>query len=266
LFSDIPDNAVHRWKEGEGVRLFLKPSGYTGKQPFTGREPGSNGLVFDTDGRLVLCQHGDRCIGRLEKDGSRTILVDHYEGRKLNSPNDLVFKSNGDLYFTDPPYGLPDTFHDPARELDFCGVYRLRKEGELTLLAKHLAAPNGIAFSPDESILYVSDSKTLLWLAFDVREDGTIENCRTLYNASEQKKAHPGCPDGMKLDVDGNIFGAGPGGVYVIAPDGILLGKFDFGAPTGNCAWGEEGSTLFVTCNDAIYRIRLTTKGAGWNH
>jgi gluconolactonase len=150
LFSDIPTNSVFKWQEGEGTRLFLKPSGYTGKVPFEGREPGSNGLAYDTEGRLVLAEHGDRRIARLEKSGKKTTLADHYEDKRINSPNDLAFNSNGDLYFTDPPFGLPKAFEDPRKELPFQGVYRLSKDGKLTLLIRDIKAPNGIAFSPDE--------------------------------------------------------------------------------------------------------------------
>jgi len=264
LFSDIPNNAVMKWKDGEGISLFLKPSGYTGKEPFTGREPGSNGLTFDPNGRLVLCEHGDRRIARLETDGSKTTLVDRYQGKRINSPNDVIFKSNGDMYFTDPPFGLPKSFDDPNRELDFCGVYLMSTDGKLTLLTKELKAPNGIAFSPDEKILYVSDSGQRRWMAFDVKDDGTIANGRVLLDGSQLGKDKPGVPDGLKVDQYGNVIGGGPGGIYFIAPDGTLLGMLDFGVATGNCTWGEEGSTLFITSNTAIYRIKLNTKGAGF--
>lgn len=148
LFSDVPNNAIIKWKAGDGAKVFLMPSGYSGKEPFSGREPGSNGLTFDSEGRLVFCQHGDRRISRLEKDGSRTTLVDNYQGKRLNSPNDLVFKSNGDLYFTDPPFGLPKSFDDSKKELPFQGVYRLSRDGKLTLLTTEVKAPNGIASLP----------------------------------------------------------------------------------------------------------------------
>ncbi len=263
LFSDVPQNTIFKWKAGEGVTPFLKSSGYTGSAPFTGREPGSNGLAFDKDGRLVFCQHGNRSISRLEKDGSRKVLVDRFEGKRINSPNDLVFKSNGDLYFTDPPFGLPKSFDDPQKELPFQGVYRLSRDGKLTLLTKDIAAPNGIAFSPDEKILYISDSKTTTWRAFDVQEDGTIANGRVLFDGAAAGHGKSGVADGMKIDQHGNLFGAAPGGLFVIAPDGTLLGRFDLGTATGNCAWGEDGSTLFITSNHVVYRIRLNTRGAG---
>jgi gluconolactonase len=265
LFSDVVKNTIYRWKEGEGESVFLQPSGYTGNNRFTGPEPGSNGLAIDPMGRLVFCQHGDRSISRREKDGRVTLLVERYQGKRINSPNDLVFRSNGDLYFTDPPFGLPRTFDDPAKELPFQGVYRLGRDGRLTLLTRELSAPNGIAFSPDERTLYVSNAarKRLVWMAFDVKSDGTLGRGRVLYDGTESTRGRRGTADGMKVDHRGNIFGAGPGGVYVLSPEGTLLGWFDFGGNVGNVAWGEDGSTLFIAANAAIYRVRLSTRGAG---
>lgn len=266
LFSDIPTNSVFKWQHGKGTSVFLKPSGYTGKATFDGPEPGSNGLTFDHNGRLLLAAHGDRHIVRLEKNGKRTILVDRFEGKRINSPNDLALKSNGDLYFTDPPFGLPRSYDDPRKELAFQGIYKYSKDGKLTLLANDIKAPNGIAFSPDEKRLYISnaDRSNAVWMVFDVKPDGGIENGRILFDATSFAKSKPGAPDGMKVDRDGHIFAAGPGGVYVIAPDGTHLGTIDLGAPTGNVAWGEDGSTLFITSNQSIYRLRLSTKGAGF--
>lgn len=263
LFSDVPNNAIIKWKDGEVVSEFLKASGYTGRAKFTGREPGSNGLTFDPAGRLVFCQHGDRRISRLEQDGSRTTLVDNYQGKRLNSPNDLVFKSNGDLYFTDPPFGLPQTFTDPDKQLPYQGVYRYSSDGKLTLLTAEVKAPNGIAFSPDETKLYVADSARTLWFVYDVKTDGTLAPGRVLYDGNELSKGRPGVSDSLKVDIHGNLFAAAPGGIFVIAADGTLLGRFDLGTATGNCAWGEDGSTLFITSNSILYRIRLRTKGAG---
>ncbi len=263
LFSDVPTNSIIKWKAGEGASVYLKPSGYTGNEPFTGREPGSNGLTFDQEGRLVFCQHGDRRIARLETDGSRTTLVDNYQGKRLNSPNDLVYKSNGDLYFTDPPFGLPKSFDDSKKELPFQGVYRLSRNRKLTLLTTEVKAPNGIAFSPDEKKLYVADSARALWFVFDVKRDGTLSTGRVLFDGVEQSKGRLGVADSLKVDIQGNIFAAAPGGLYIIAPDGTLLGRLDLGTATGNCAWGEDGSTLFITSNHILYRIRLNTKGAG---
>ena len=266
LFSDIPNNAVFRWQDGAGVTLFLKPSGYTGTALFQGREPGSNGLTFDAAGRLVLCEHGDRRIARLEEDGRKTTLVDRYEGNRLNSPNDLVFTSNGDLYFTDPPFGLPKAFDDPQKELDFSGVYRLSRSGTLSLLTKEVRAPNGIAFSPDEKTLYVSnaDPSRAVWLAYEMRGDGTLGSSRVFFDATAWTKTKQGVPDGMKVDRDGNLFAAGPGGVHIFAPDGSHLGSLETGVLTSNVAWGDDGSVLYITADKAIYRIRLSSKGVGF--
>lgn len=192
-----------------------------------------------------------------------TTLVDRYDGKRLNSPNDLVFKSNGDLYFTDPPFGLPKAFDDPAKELPFQGVYRLARDGRVTLLSKEAKAPNGIGFSPGESKLYVADSGRALWFVFDVQPDGTLGPAKVFFDGSELAKDRPGVADSLRVDVHGNIFGAAPGGIWIIAPDGKLLGRFELGTATGNCAWGEDGSTLFIASNSFIYRIRLTIKGAG---
>jgi gluconolactonase len=265
LFSDVPGNAIYRWRPGEGVSLLLKPSGYTGSAPFPGREPGANGLAFDAFGRLVLCEHGDRRIARLESDGRKTSLAERYLGRRLNSPNDLVFRSNGDLYFTDPPFGLPETFHDPSKELPFSGVFRLSATGELTLLTRDLAAPNGIAFSPSESTLYVSNAELdrAVWMAYTMRDDGTLGPGRVLFDATALTRTRPGAPDGMKVDRDGNLFAAGPGGVYVLGPDGAHLGSIEIGSATGNVAWGEDGRVLFITAGTVVYRVRLTTRGPG---
>jgi gluconolactonase len=266
LFSDVARNTIYQWKEKQGESVFLRPSGYTGSAPFTGPEPGSNGLALDHHGRLVFCQHGDRSISRREPDGRTTLLVDRYRGRRINSPNDLVFRSNGDLYFTDPPFGLPGTFGDSARELPFQGVYRLSPDGSLDLLTTELEAPNGIAFSPDERTLYVSnaDRQRLVWLAFPVKADGTLGRSRVLYDGTRTMSGRRGAADGMKVDVHGNIFAAGPGGVYVIDRVGSLLGWFDVGGEVGNLAWGEDGSTLFIASNAAIYRVRLSTRGVGY--
>ena len=266
LFSDIPNNSIFKWKDGNSVRLFLKPSGYSGSVPFEGKEPGSNGLTFDSAGRLVLCEHGDRRIARLEPDGRQTTLADRYDGKRLNSPNDLVFKSNGDLYFTDPPFGLPKAFDDPRKESPFQGVYRLKPDGTLSLVIKDLKAPNGIAFSPDEKTLYVSDvdPKRAAWNAYDVKDDGTVTNGRIFFDATRWRKDPYFGPDGMKIDKHGNLFGARPGGISVFAPDGTHLGSIETGLPTSNLAWGDDGSVLYVTGGPAIYRIKLNTKSMGF--
>ena len=266
LFTDIPNNSVFKWQPGRGVSLFMKPSGYTGAAPFTGREPGANGLAFDSQGRLTLAEHGDRRIARLESDDSKTTLVDRYQGKRINSPNDLVYKSDGSLYYTDPPFGLPQAFDDPQKELPLSGVYRLSPQSELTLLTDRIRKPNGIAFSPDEKTLYVSNAEPThaVWLAYAVNDDGTIANGRVLFDATEFAKTRKGAPDGMKVDREGNLFAAGPGGIYVIAPEGTLLGRIELGVATANCAWGEDGSVLYIAASTAIYRIRTGTRGANF--
>jgi gluconolactonase len=264
LFSDIPTNTVYKWKSREGVSLFLKNSGYSGTTPYAGKEPGSNGLTFDPQGRLVLCRHGDRQIGRLESNGTIVSLADRYDGHKINSPNDLVFTSNGDLYFTDPPFGLPMAFDDSGKA-PVQGVYRLSKDGTVTLLISDIKAPNGIAFSPDEKTLYVSDvdPKRAAWLAYDVQSDGTVTNGRVFFDATRWRKDLYFGPDGFKVDRQGNIFGARPGGLSVIASDGTLLGTIETGRPTSNVAWGEDGQTLFITGGSSVYRLRLTQGSPG---
>ena len=266
LFSDIPANSVIKWQQGKGTSVYLRPSGYTGKATFEGPEPGSNGLAFDHDGRLILAAHGDRRIARLEKNGKQTTLVDRFEGKRINSPNDVVVRANGDVYFTDPPFGLPKSFDDARRETPFQGVYKYSKDGTLALLTKDIKAPNGIAFSPDEKKLYVSnaDPTNAVWMVYDVKADGMIDNGRVLFNATAWTKSKPGAPDGMKVDREGNIFGAGPGGVHVISPEGKHLGSIETGVPTGNVAWGDDGSSLFITSNTNVFRSRLATRGAGF--
>ncbi len=264
LFSDVPRNAIFRWQAGTGVSEFLSHSGYTGSAPFSGREPGSNGLVFDRDGRLVLCQHGNRRIARRERDGAITVLADRYQGKRLNSPNDLVYRSAGDLYFTDPPFGLPGSFDDPAKELSFQGVYRLAADGALSAVVTDLEAPNGIGFSPDEKTIYVSNAfnQRPIWMAYAVRPDGSLGAGRQFAEASAWVKEGEGVPDGLKVDRAGNVFAAGPGGIHIFAPDGTRLGRIITGVPTGNLNWGEDGSVLYIAANHRILRLRTATKGA----
>ncbi len=267
LFSDIPNNVVRKWSEKDGLKDFLKPSGYTGSAKFDGKEPGANGLAIDKSGSLILCQHGDRRIARLEKDGKFTTLADKYQGKRLNSPNDLVFHPNGDLYFTDPPYGLPKQMQDPGKELDFQGVYRLKPNGELTLLTKEMTRPNGIGFSPDAKTLYVanSDPELAIWKAFPVKEDGTLGEGKVFFDTTAWvKEKKPGLPDGLKVDVKGNIFATGPGGVIVFDSTGKHLGTIATGVPTANCGFGGDGSTLYITANDKLVRVKTTTKGLGF--
>jgi gluconolactonase len=265
LFSDIPRNTVFQWRAKQGIRVFLHPSGYTGNS-FYGLEPGSNGLLLDPQGRLVSCEHGDRRISVLTRNGGKRTLVDNYQGRRLNSPNDAVYRSNGDLYFTDPPYGLPNRFDDPRRELDFCGVYRLAQDGALTLLTKELARPNGIGFSPDQRTLYVaqSDPQAAIWKAFPVLDDGTVGKSRLLFDATHWVGQRPGLPDGMAVDRAGHLWATGPGGVLVLTPEGKLLGRLNTGQRTANCTFGEDGKTLFITADAYVCRVRTLATGIGY--
>ena len=265
VFSDVPKNTVFKWKEGEGLSTFLKPSGYTGTIP-RGGEPGSNGLTTDSAGRLVLAQHGDRCIGRLEKDGSRTILAEYYNYMRFNSPNDLVYDNDGNLYFTDPPYGLEGNVNDPKKEMMYSGVFLLRRSGEVVLLTKELRFPNGIAFSPDYKTLYVgaSDPKAPTIMAYNVQSDGTIDGGRLFFDTLPLVPGKKGLPDGMKVDKKGNVFTTGPGGVLVINPKGQHIGTIVTDEQTGNCAWGDDGKTLYIMANHQLCRIRTRTEGLGY--
>jgi len=264
LFSDVPKNTIYKWQDGAGLSVFLRPAGYTGINP-PGRELGSNGLTFDANDSLVMADHGNRQVARLnEAKFTKTTLVDRYEGKRLNSPNDLVYRSNGDLYFTDPPYGLNGLNADSAKELKHNGVYRLTPAGQLTLLTSELTFPNGIAFSPDEKTLYVanSDAARAIWMAYPVRADGTLGAGRVLFDATSLAAAgKKGLPDGMKVDRAGNLFAGGPGGVLIITAEGKHLGTIATGQPTANCAFGDDGSTLYMTANDRLLRVRLKTKG-----
>lgn len=267
LFSDIPNNRIVQWVEGRGAETWMKPSGYTGVEPY-GSEPGCNGLLLDKKGQLISCEHGDRRISLLTKGGGKMTLADRYEGKRLNSPNDVCLGADGEtLYFTDPPYGLPERWEDPRRELDFCGVYRLSPDGELTLMTEEMTRPNGIAFSPDFKTLYVaqSDPEAAIWKAFPVKEDGTLGESRVLHDATAAfKEGLPGLPDGLKVDAKGNLWATGPGGVYVFSPEGKLLGRISTGEKTANCGWGDDGSTLYLTADTYLCRIQTLTKGAGW--
>jgi gluconolactonase len=263
LFSDIPKNMIWEWSQASGLKEFLKPSGYTGAATFTGREPGSNGLVFNKAGELVMCQHGDRRIAKWV-GGKFVTLADRYAGMRLNSPNDLAIRSNGDVYFTDPPYGLPKHTEDPGRELDFQGVYRLDGKGEVTLLTKELNRPNGVAFSPDEKTLYVANSEPAkaILMAFPVRPDGSLGDGKAFFDVTAAvSKQKPGVPDGLKVSADGTVWATGPGGVLVYSPQGKHLGTLATGVATANVAFGDDGSTLYITAGKNLVRVRTKVKG-----
>ncbi|WP_185155623.1 SMP-30/gluconolactonase/LRE family protein [Rudanella paleaurantiibacter] len=270
LFSDVPQNTVFKWSEKDGLSTFLKPSGYTGTGVYSD-EPGSNGLTLDAQGRLVLCEHGDRRVSvmPLSGGGKRTV-ADHYEGKRFNAPNDVVVHSNGSYYFTDPPYGLAGKEKDPTRETPLFGVYRATlaeggKPGRVSLLIDDLTRPNGITFSPDEKTLYIaqSDPNRPVIMAYPMQPDGSVGKGRVFFDASALLKQNlPGLPDGLKTDRDGNVWSTGPGGVLVIAPDGTLLGRIDTGQATANCGWGDaDGRTLYITADGYLCRIRTTARG-----
>ena len=267
LFSDVPENTAYRWADADGLSVFLRPSGLALDDGHAG-DVGSNGLALDADGRLVLADHGTRAVTRLNPDSFvRTVLAAHYEGGRLNSPNDLVYHSSGALYFTDPPYGLAGQDADPAREQPVNGVYRLAPDGALTLLVGDLARPNGIAFSPDERTLYVanSDPAHAVWMAYPVREDGTVGEGRVLFDATAWVgDENPGLPDGLAVDAEGHLFATGPGGVLVLTPDGRHLGTIRTGKATANCAFGDDGRSLYMTAHDTLLRILLGTRGLGF--
>ncbi len=267
VFSDVPENIIYKWAPGDtAATILMKPSGMmTPREGF--REQGSNGLTVDAEGRLVICQHGERRIARVEKDGKQTVLADKFEGKRFNSPNDLAYRKNGDLYFTDPPYGLDKLNESPLKELSFNGVFRIAKDGTVTAVIKDLTFPNGIAFSPDEKILYVavSDQKHTNIMAYDVQPDGSVANGREFFDAEAAKKSglKGGC-DGMKVDATGNLFTTGPGGVLIISPAGKHLGTLLTGQQTGNCAWGDDGASLYICADMFLCRVKTATKGAGW--
>jgi len=263
LFSDIPRNSTFQWSAKEGIRLFMNPSGYTGVT-YYGLEPGSNGLLKDLEGNLVSCEHGDRRVSVLTPGGGKRTLADNFQGKRLNSPNDGVLKSNGDIYFTDPPYGLPMREKDPRRELEHFGVYRISKsDGSLALLTTELQRPNGIGFSPDENTLYVaqSDPKRAVWMSFSVTKSGLLADGKIFYDATSEVGKMPGLPDGLSVDALGNLWASGPGGIWIFNSEAKLLGRINTGERTSNCAFGEDGSTLFVTADSYLCRIPTKVKG-----
>ena len=266
LFSDVPENVIYRWEEGmTKAEVFLKPSGLLQPNPEF-REPGSNGLTLDRQGRLLVAQHGERRIARYE-NGTWKTIADRFEGKRLNTPNDLAVRRNGEVYFTDPPYGFKDIHASPLMELSFHGVYRVGLDGKVTLLTKSMKFPNGIAFSPDEKTLYVGSTEHQNGhiRAFDVEADGTLSNERVFFDARPlSSRETPGSCDGLKVDREGNVWTSGPGGVLVINPEGKMIGRINTGVPTANCAWGDDGGTLYITANKALLRLKTKTKGAGW--
>ena len=261
LFSDPNENTLYRWTRDGQVSVFRTKSGYAGVDISEFKQPGSNGLTFDPEGRLTVCQHGERRVIRIEPTGAITVLADRYQGKRLNSPNDLVYKKDGALYFTDPPFGLPKFFDDPRKELSFSGVYRV-KDGQVTLVAKDLSGPNGVAFSPDEKFLYVTnwDERKKVVMRYPVKADGTLTAGSVFFDMTSA----PGeeALDGMKVDAEGHLFVSGPGGVWVISGEGKHLGTLKFPQLPANMAWGDaDGRTLYLTARTSVYRLRLGVPG-----
>ncbi|MGB8028184.1 MAG: SMP-30/gluconolactonase/LRE family protein [Terracidiphilus sp.] len=276
FFAEIPSNSIRRWTPGKGVSIFLQPSGYKGSAPYGGREPGSNGMTLDALGRLTVAGHAQRDVYRFESlnpESVQTVLADRYQGLRLNSPNDLVYRSDGSLYFTDPPYGLrKQNDSDPEKDLQVNGVYRIphavaQEPGapparqDLQLLISDLPRPNGIAFSPGEKFLYVDSTEPKkIWMRYRVLPDGTLADPKLLYDATADPR--PGGPDGMKVDVEGNIYSAGPGGVVILSPEGKHLATLLIPERVANVAWGgPDRRTLYICASSSVYRVRLLIAG-----
>jgi gluconolactonase len=278
-FSDVKQNTMYRWTPEKGVGIYLKPSGYTGATP-RGGEPGSNGLTLDRQGRLVMCQHGDRRVCRLENDGKTlTVLADKFDGKRLNSPNDLCFDSKGNLYFTDPPYGLEQRDADPKKELEN-SAYLVRPGGEIVRLNLNtidygggksgpVRYPNGVALSVDEKSLYfcISDPDHPVYLKYDIQPGGNIANGKIFFDTSPMlAKGLKGLPDGIKMDLNGNVWATGPGGVFIFNSEGKHLGTLLTGVKTANLNWGDDGSTLYICAEHNVCRIKTLVKGVMAGH
>ncbi len=263
LCSDVKMDRIYRWTEEDGLSVFIEPSGFTGDSTDS-REKGSNGLVLNPQGELVMCQHGNRQIAKMDAELTNPQpkflpLVDNYQGKKFNSPNDLIYDSAGNLYFTDPPFGLSEALEDdPKKELDFQGIYKYDTQGKLTLMTTVASRPNGLALSNDEQTMYVAntDENKAVWYAFEVQED-TLINERIIYDATSLIGKEVGFPDGVKVDDKGNIFTAGPGGIWIFSKDFKLLGKIKPGLWASNCNFNSDYSVLYITADDDLLRVRL---------
>ena len=263
IFSDIPPNTIYSWSEEEGKKVYLNPSGYTGELE-RGGEVGSNGLLLSPDGKLVLCQHGDRRMAIMNAplgfpEPDYTTIIDNFEGKKLNSPNDATYSGQGELFFTDPPYGLEKNVDDPLKELGFQGVYKLDSQGEIHLLTDQMTRPNGIALSVDESKLYVanSDPERAIWMEFNITDDGLVDEGRIFYDATEWVGKTKGLPDGLKVHPSGVIFATGPGGVWIFDASGKHLGTIRTGQATSNCALDTNNRYLYITADMYLMRVAL---------
>jgi gluconolactonase len=261
LFSDGPANIIYKLKPGGQPAIFRQPSGYDGTDLPESFFKGSNGLTFDKQGRLILSEHGNRRLTRLERDGTLTVLADKYEGKRINSPDDVIVKSDGSIYFADPPYGLQGGDTDPKKELPYSGIFRV-VNGKVELLNKAMARPNGLGFSPDEKYLYVSNSEARrkIWMRFGVKSDGTLDEGAVFLDVTSERA--PGVPDGLKLDTAGNLYGTGPGGIWIISPQAKPLGRIELPEAPANMAWGDrDGKTLYITARTSVYRVRMKASG-----
>ncbi len=263
LFSDIPRNAIYKWTEKNGAELYLKPAGYTGSVQ-RGGETGSNGLILDKNNKLVLCQHGDRRMARMDAPINNPLpkfitIADGWQNKKLNSPNDAVFNSKGELFFTDPPYGLEKGMNDPLKEIPFQGVFKVNISGEVKLVTDTLSRPNGIAFFPGENTFIVanSDGNKPNWYAFDINRNNEVINGRIFYSAEGYDKSLKGGNDGLKIDRNGNVFATGPGGIWIFNSQGKLLGKLRLNEAASNCALSADEKTLYITNDMYIVRFKM---------
>lgn len=269
LFTDVPENTMYRWSEADGLSVFLQPSGYDGPDDGTLREAGANGLFAEPGGSVLLADSGSRLVARLDPaTKTKTPLATHFDGKRFNSPNDVVRRSDGTVFFTDPPYGLKDGNESPAKELAFNGVYRIDADGSVHLLDDTLTYPNGIALSPDERTLYVavSDPQQPVWMAYTLDDAGNVSDRRVFADASDLvgEGVH-GLPDGLAVANDGTLFATGPGGVLVIAADGTRLGRIETGSAIANCAFGEDGSTLYMSSHAFLARVRTNATSLGFH-
>jgi len=264
IFSDIPHNSIYQWSDKDGLKLYLKPSGYTDTIS-RGGETGSNGLILDSENRLVLCQHGDRRMAYMDAPLQNPAtdyktIVSAWKGKRFNSPNDAVYSSGGDLYFTDPAYGMEFRYDDPKREMDFTGVFKFSKEGQIELLTDQMSAPNGIGLSPDEKQLYVANSgggEKSIWMVYEFAEDGSLTHGKVFHDASVASDSLRGAPDGLVVREDGIIFATGPGGVWIFTPEGKHLGIVRTGQATSNCTLDSDNQYLYMTADMYLMRISL---------
>lgn len=262
LFTDVPKNIIHKWTEGGGAVPYLTPSGFTGDSTRS-REPGANGLLLHNDS-LILCQHGNRQVAKMNAPLNNPksdfiALASNYNGKRFSSPNDAAFRSNGDLFFTDPPYGLQNLDDDVHKEIPFNGVYKISKNGSVTLLVDSITKPNGIAFMPGEKKFLVacSDPAKAIWYEFSLSESDSVSSARIFYNATSAGATEKGLPDGLKIDSQGNVFATGPGGVWIFNKDGKVLGKIKLPEASANCALSPDEKTLYITCDMYLLRVKM---------